>query len=138
MDSTSTPEKKNEKDGTASIIPESKDFILQQEDQNQMPLQYANLFPQIWQRSTTDSNVSLHGFRRFKTSHLVNLRFMEEEIAKIDHKIYQAGLHLGLQPTPVDRLGLGTSKRDAIFPKTEETITPTLVLRLRSMIKEYG
>jgi hypothetical protein len=63
---------------------------------------------------------------------------MEEEIAKIDHKIYQAGLHLGLQPTPVDRLGLGTSKRDANFPKTEETITPALILRLRSMIKEYG
>jgi hypothetical protein len=100
--------------------------------------QYVDLFPQLWRKSTTDNNLSLHGFRRFKTTHLLNLRFLEEEIAEIDHKIYQAGLNLGLEPTPADRLGLKTSKRDANVPKIEETIHSSLILRLRSMLRDYG
>ena len=45
-------------------------------------------FPLLWQRSTEDNNLALHGFRRFKTTHLLNLRFLEEEIADLDHAIY--------------------------------------------------
>jgi hypothetical protein len=41
-----------------------------------------------WQSSTTDSNLTLHVFRRFKTTHLLNLRFLEGEIADLDHVIY--------------------------------------------------
>ena len=131
-------EQKHKEDAIANIIPKSEDSTFEQEGQKGTSLRFASIFPQVWQSSTTDSNVSLHGFRRFKTSHLVNLRFMEEEIAKIDHRIYQAGLHLGFEPTAVDRLGLGTSKRDANFPKTDETVTPALVRCLRSMLKDYG
>jgi len=98
----------------------------------------SNLFPRLWRWSTTDNNLSLYGFRRFKTSHLLNLRFLEEEVAELDHKIYQAGLSLGLEPTPSDRLGLRHSKIDANVPRIEDTIRTELVLRLRSTIKEYG
>lgn len=99
---------------------------------------YVDLFPRVWRKSTMDNNLSLHGFRRFKTSHLLNIRFLEEEIAEIDHEIYQAGLSLELEPTPADRLGLKTSKRDANVPKIEDTINSSLILRLRSVLKDYG
>jgi len=101
-------------------------------------LRYVDLFPRLWRKSTMDNNLSLHGFRRFKTSHLLNIRFLEEEIAEIDHEIYQAGLSLKLEPTPADRLGLKTCKRDANVPKIEDTINSSLILRLRSMLKDYG
>jgi hypothetical protein len=132
------PEKIHENDGSTSSNLKSENCVPEKKETNQTPSQYVGLFPQVWHRSTVDSNVSLHGFRRFKTSHLVNLRFMEEEIAEIDHKIYQAGLNLGFQPTPADRLGLETSKRDANVPKIEEIVNPALVLRLRSLLKDYG
>ncbi|KAH8590503.1 hypothetical protein B0O99DRAFT_551996 [Bisporella sp. PMI_857] len=96
-----------------------------------------NLFPRLWRCSTTDNNLSLYGFRRFKTSHLLNLRFLEEEVAELDHKIYQAGLSLGLEPTPSDRLGLRHSKIDANAPRMDDTIHTELVLQLRSTMKEY-
>ncbi|KAH6714369.1 hypothetical protein BKA61DRAFT_424009, partial [Leptodontidium sp. MPI-SDFR-AT-0119] len=65
-----------------------------------------------WQSSTADSNLTLHGFCRFKTTHLLNLRFLESEIAELDHIIFQAGLSLGLSPSPEGRLGLKHGKRD--------------------------
>ena len=128
----------HERNGTRTSLNESRESVSEQSERSGLALQYASLFPRIWRKSTTDSNMSLHGFRRFKTSHLVNLRFMEEEIARIDHEIYQAGLHLGFQITERDRLGLGTSKLDVEFHKLEESITRPLVLRLRTMLKDYG
>ncbi|KAH8691088.1 hypothetical protein GQ44DRAFT_754052 [Phaeosphaeriaceae sp. PMI808] len=70
-------------------------------------------FRKYWEISTDDNNLTLHGFRRFKTTHLLNLRFLESEVAELDHTIYQAGLSLGLAPSPTDRLGLKHSNRDA-------------------------
>lgn len=95
-------------------------------------------FSAHWQFSTADNNLTLHGFRRFKTTHLLNLRFLEAEIAELDHAIYQAGLSLEIQPSATDRLGLKHSKRDRDIPKLEDTITNELVLKLRDLLQKYG
>ncbi|KAI1848232.1 hypothetical protein JX265_011721 [Neoarthrinium moseri] len=97
----------------------------------------AGQFRQLWPRITDDSNLTLHGFRRYKTTHLLNLRFLEEEIAKLDHSIYQAGLSLGHEPSARDRLGLKNSKTDSNVPDVRETITREMVLQLRSLIQQY-
>jgi len=88
--------------------------------------------------STADNNLTLHGFRRFKTTHLLNLRFLEHEISEMDHAIYQAGLSLDLTLSPSDRLGLKHGKRDANVPGVGSTITPDFILKLRSLVREYG
>ncbi|ETS75191.1 hypothetical protein PFICI_13675 [Pestalotiopsis fici W106-1] len=98
---------------------------------------YTENFPKLWQAATDDSDLTLYGFRRFKTSHLLNLRFLEEEIAEIDHKLYQAGLGLGIDHPLADRLGLKDSKKDAKVPRVEDTITEDLVLRLRTLCEQY-
>ncbi|KAK5633653.1 hypothetical protein RRF57_009367 [Xylaria bambusicola] len=95
-------------------------------------------FIQHWQRATDCNNISLHGFRRFKTIHLLNLRFLEDEIAGLDHGIYQAGLSLGHDPSSSDRLGLRYGKKDENAPQLDETITQETISRLRSLLKEYG
>jgi hypothetical protein len=95
-------------------------------------------FVKCWITSTADSNLTLHGFRRFKTTHLVNLRLLESEIAKLDHIIYQAGLSLKIHPSPKDRLGLKHSRKDARLLNINETITPEFVYKLRELIKQYG
>lgn len=95
-------------------------------------------FRKCWVNSTADSNLTLHGFRRFKTTHLLNLRYLEDEIAEMDHTIYQAGFSLGLDPTSTDRLGLGNARRDADVPNISEVINREFILKLRALIKEYG
>ena len=95
-------------------------------------------FRNLWKMTTDDNALTLYGFRRFRTIHLLNLRFLEAEIDNIDHKIYQAGLALGLPSTSADRLGLKHSKRDEHAPSPEEILNPELVLRLRQLLKEYG
>jgi predicted phage gp36 major capsid-like protein len=98
----------------------------------------AEEFRKCWTASTADNNLTLHGFRRFKTTHLVNLRLLEQEIADMDHIVYQAGLSLGLNPSSTDRLGLQHSKRDSKAPDINDTITQDFVLRLRNLLKQYG
>lgn len=100
--------------------------------------QTANIFRKIWPITTDDNNVTLYGFRRFKVSHLLNLRFLEQEIAELDHTIYQAGLSIGLEPTARDRAGLKHSKLDTYIPALESSIYPELVSKLRSLIQQYG
>lgn len=95
-------------------------------------------FRKCWIASTADNNLTLHGFRRFKTTQLLNLRFLETEIADMDHTIYQAGLSLGLSTSPADRLGLQHSKRDAYVPKVEEVIIQEFIMKLRDLIKQYS
>lgn len=95
-------------------------------------------YRKCWESSTDDNNLTLHGFRRFKTTHLLNLRFLESEIADLDHTIYQAGLSLGLTPSPTDRLGLKHSKRDANVPKINDAITREFILQLRDLLRQYG
>ena len=43
----------------------------------------AGPFSKLSPRVTNDNNVTLHGFRRFKNTNLLNLRFLEEEIAEL-------------------------------------------------------
>ncbi|EUC43986.1 hypothetical protein COCMIDRAFT_38112 [Bipolaris oryzae ATCC 44560] len=94
-------------------------------------------FETAWIASTADKNITLHSFRRSKTTHLLNLRFLEDEIAQMDHILYQAGLSLNLPISSFDRLGLRNNKRDAKVPKIDEVITPEFILKLRSLLKEY-
>ena len=89
---------------------------------------FGEQFRELWPCVTADSNFTLHGFRRFRTSHLLNLRFLENEIAELDHIIYQAGLSLGNPLSSRDRLGLKHSKRDANVPTINESITEQLVV----------
>jgi hypothetical protein len=97
-----------------------------------------DVFRKAWTASTADSNLTLHGFRRFKTAHLMNLRFLENEITQMDHILYQVGLSLNLSIPPKDRLGLKNGRRDNHVPKVEEAITPKFISELRKLIKEYG
>ena len=100
----------------------------------------SEIFHKVWSRSTEDKNLTLYGFRRFKTSHLVNLRFLEEEISGLDHMIYQAGLSLDNDTCErkSDRLGLRYSHRDSTVPALQDTITDSMVLGMRNLLKEYG
>lgn len=98
----------------------------------------SDAFRKCWVASTADNNLTLHGFRRFKTTQLLNLRLLENEIADIDHRIYQAGLSLDLSPSSADRLGLAHSKRDANVPKINDVITRELILKLRERVKQYS
>lgn len=98
----------------------------------------AELFCKLWPCVTDDDNLALHGFRRFKTTHLLNLRFLEQEIAELDRTIYQAGLSLGHQPSPRDRLGLKHGTIDQNVPALKDTITREQVLRLRNLLQQYG
>jgi hypothetical protein len=96
------------------------------------------LFEKVWSSSTEDSNLALYGFRRFKTTHLLNLRLLEEEIDRIDHRIYQAGLKLGIDPSPSDRLGLKYCQKEEHALQPEEIINEELISRLRELLKQYG
>ncbi len=102
------------------------------------PEKVAQRFRKHWQSATDDNNLTLHGFRRFKTTHLLNLRFLEDEIAELDHVIYQAGFSLGLDISSTDQLGLKHGKRDTNVPKIDVTITPDLILKVRDLVKQYG
>ena len=97
-----------------------------------------DMFRRAWSASTADNNLTLHGFRRFKTTHLLSLRFLEDEIAQMDHTLYQAGLSLNLSPPSTDRLGLRHSKRDPSIPKIDDVVTPDFMFRLRDLLKQYG
>lgn len=99
---------------------------------------HAKWFRKNWQAASADNAIALYGFRRFKTTHLLNLRFLEDEIAELDHIIYQAGLTLGVEHAPANKLGLSYCKRDANTPAIDTTITEALVLKLRGLLKQYG
>ena len=110
--------------------PNSKRIVQDPEFQNQ--------FRKLWLHATDDNYLTLFGFRRFRTAHLLNIRFLEEEIDTIDHQIFQAGLDLGNQPRSIDRLGLQHGKRDSIMKKANTLVDKELVLRLRDLLKQYG
>ena len=101
-------------------------------------LKTAKLFRDLWRKATDDNYLTLYGFRRFRTTHLLNLRYLEEEIDLIDHQIYQAGLRLGHTPTSVDRLGLQHGRIDASALGHGEVMTRELVMRLRELVRQYG
>ena len=92
-------------------------------------------FDKLWHNAVDDNYLTLYGFRRYRTSHLLNLRFLEAEIDKIDHAIFQAGLTLDYLPV-IDRLGLRTAKKDV--PSATRAVDKALVLQLRELLKQYG
>ena len=98
--------------------------------------EYSKPFKKFWREATSDNRLTLFGFRRYRTAHLLNLRFLEQEIGKLDWTLYQIGLREGELPV-LDRLGLKHAKKDANPGKLED-IDETLILRLRKLIKEYG
>ena len=106
--------------------------------QRQIQLTKRNSFASFGPMSRVDNYLILYGFRGFRTTHLLNLRFLEDDISKIDHKIYQAGLKLDLAPANVDKLGLRHGKRDRNAPEVEEVIDQELLLKLRELIEQYS
>ena len=98
----------------------------------------ANLFRDLWGKVTDDNYLTLYGFRRFRTTHLLNLRFLEKEIDTLDHQIFQAGLKLGRITTSVDKLGLRHGKLDPCALGMEEVMTRESVLKMRDLIRQYG
>jgi len=127
MDSDSVSSSGSLSTSSTTVSPESPDKD-----------EISKIFPKIWQCSTADSNLSLHGFKRFKTSHLVNLRFLEQDLAVLDDKIYQNGLRLGIKHAPEDRLVLKHSRIDTAVPSPKDTMSRELILQLRDAVKEYG
>ena len=98
----------------------------------------ANSFRNLWRKATDDNYLTLYGFRRFRTTHLLNLRYLEKEIDTLDHQIFQAGLKLGKEPKSRDRLGLQHGKVDARAQGHEEVMTRELILKTRELISQYG
>lgn len=96
------------------------------------------MFLNAWTASTADKNTTLHSFRRFKTAHLLNLRFLEDEIAQMDYDLYQAGFSLELPISSCDRLGLKHGSRDPKFTTIDQVITRKFIKKLRSLLQEYG
>lgn len=97
------------------------------------------LFGSFWRGATSDHHETLFGFRRYRTAHLLNLRFLEAEIEEIDRHLYQAGLQRDQcldRRYRVDRLGLQRAKRDS--EHVGQPVNKDLIARLRTLIKEYG
>ncbi|KAL8668688.1 MAG: hypothetical protein Q9168_006693 [Polycauliona sp. 1 TL-2023] len=95
-------------------------------------------FRKAWHDATDDNYLTLFGFRRFRTAHLLNLRFLEQELDKIDHQIFQAGLSLDNSHKVIDRLALKQAKRDGNMEgRLENMIDDGLSNRLRCLLKQY-
>lgn len=103
--------------------------------------EFMKRFRKCWCNATDDNYLTLFGFRRFRTAHLLNLRFLEEEIHKIDHEIYQAGMNLGCPLGAIDRLGLKHGKRDLVAAGdagTGSVVNQDLITSLRALLRQYG
>ena len=94
-------------------------------------------FEKLWREVTDDNYLTLYGFQRYRTIHLLNLRFMEAEIKEINHNIYQASISLNHIPT-LDKLGLKHVKKDVTPATIEEAVNPAIIVRLRGLLKQYG
>ena len=110
----------------------------QKESPQETTLTASDLFPDIWNDATSDIRLTMFGFRRFRTTQLINLRYLEKELEKVDRAIYQAGLQLPQHVPELDRLGLKHAQRDVTTQPMEATINEDLIIRLRSLTKEYS
>lgn len=138
-----TTDGENSSDSIHRITDSSDSYLGQSKGQADSDFSgwYIQLFRKVWRESTSDNRLTLFGFRRFRTTHLLNLRYLEAEIDKIDHDLYQAGLHLNQSlghTNTIDRLGLKQAKKDDKRVEVEEVVSEALILRLRRLIKEYG
>jgi hypothetical protein len=64
-----------------------------------------------WPTITSPEPPTLFSFRRFDTTHLLNLRLLENEILANDYIVFQAGLSLGGEVCSDDLLALVHIKR---------------------------
>ena len=126
---------------TSNICVDSQPVKGNRDEGDEPDSYYSDLFSKSWNISTSDYHSSLFGFRRYRTSHLINLRFLEAEIHQMDRDLYQAGLKLD-QPLDrdhaLDRLGLKQAKRDSSELNAEANVDKASIMRLRGLIKEYG
>ncbi|KAH8744388.1 hypothetical protein F5883DRAFT_364631, partial [Diaporthe sp. PMI_573] len=90
-----------------------------------------------WQLASADSNLTLYGFRCFKTTYLLNLCFLKNKIAELDYIIYQASLTLRLDYVPANKLGLKYYKKDLNISSISTIITEDLVLKLYNLFRQY-
>jgi hypothetical protein len=103
------------------------------------PYDYAGAFPQHWLGSTLEDKISRYGFRRFQTSQLLNIRFLENEVAELDRSIYKAGLRLNLPfSSSTDRFGPEHVVLDHQSATADKIITHENVLKLRRLLKDYS
>jgi len=105
-------------------------------DISQSTFNYLSGFPNHWQSSTSPEKVSLFGFRRFRTSQLLNIRFLEDEISALDREIYQAGLQLPTQY--VSKNHHEHVRRDPNAAGPNKVINETTIHRLRTLLKQYS
>lgn len=97
------------------------------------------MFRKVWPTITDPNPLTLFGFRRFRTSHLLNLRALEHDILQIDHQIFQAGLSLGAAHGDRDRLALAYAARDFNTVGNQiHMIDDELIHRLRDLLQQYG
>ncbi|KAK2049425.1 hypothetical protein LZ31DRAFT_514319 [Colletotrichum somersetense] len=89
-----------------------------------------------WQSSTADEDVTLYGFSRFRTIHLLNLRFLEDEISELNRLVYQAGLSLSENPPSRKRLDM-EFRWDGMSSEPSKTINHKLVTKLRDLLRQY-
>jgi hypothetical protein len=66
--------------------------------------------------------MTVHGFRRYSSTYLLNLRCLENEIAEVEYVLYQTSFSLGIRPSLINRLGLAPHKKDPNPPKIEDMI----------------
>jgi hypothetical protein len=102
------------------------------------PDDVSDAFAEVWQEATSDNTFTLHGFRRFRTSHLLNLRFLERELIEIDRKFFQAGLKLKQPDRPLNKLGLNHAKLDPVGMSFRSAINRQDIDRLQDLLNKYG
>ena len=63
-------------------------------DKSPNDLEIPSLFGDRWCEARDDNCLILNGFRRFRTTHLLELCYLKKKIDTLDHKIFRAGLKL--------------------------------------------
>ncbi|KAF5511282.1 hypothetical protein CGCS363_v002158 [Colletotrichum siamense] len=91
-----------------------------------------------WESSTTDEDVTLYGFSRFRTIHLLNLRFLEGEISELNRLVYQAGKSLAEVRPSRARLGIDSRWSGmSSAPEPTKIINQEVVTKLRDLLRQY-
>lgn len=67
--------------------------------------------------------MTVHGFRRYNSTYLLNSRCLENEIAEVEYVLYRTGFSLGIRPSLINWLGPAPHKKDPNPPKIEDMIT---------------
>ena len=98
-----------------------------------------DMFSKVWPAVTDPNPLILFGFRRFRTSHLLVLRALEQDILKIDHEVFQAGLRLGEPTQKGGRLALDHAERDTVLEGNDVPVMDREKLdKLRGLLQQYG